>query len=176
MTYENHNNYTNKNLITIPVNVTPLSTIFDRSIKVSEFLNLGELYDATKILDKTDLFSTGITFDKRLLEIHTYIRKALNNALYVGSLGRSLEWEHYKNRDGTSQHVNLIAIDLNGMGLVDLIQNAVKTQNQIYTDLRRMGVNSFGLYDWGVHLDLRPAQSDGNIYFWDYQKKKLKQH
>jgi hypothetical protein len=171
MTLKNYNSYTNNNLINIPVNVTPLSTIFDRSIQVSQFLNLGEVYDATKLMDKTDLFSTGITIDKRILEVHTYLRIALNNALYVGSLGRSLEWELYKNRDGSSQHVKLIAGDFNGVGLIDLIKNALKTKNQIYTDLRLMGVNAFGIYDWGVHLDFRPSP-DGNIYFWDEQKKK----
>jgi hypothetical protein len=43
----------NANIINIPVQVTPLITGFNRNIKVSEFLNLGELYDATKVVNKS---------------------------------------------------------------------------------------------------------------------------
>jgi hypothetical protein len=162
----------NKNIINIPIHITPLATGFDRSIKVAEYVSLGELYDATKVIDKGVLYDTGINIDKRLLKIHTYLRELTQHALYIGSAGRSLEWELYRNRSGESQHVQLHAMDFNGISLLEIIKNAIETENDIFINLRRMGVNAFGLYDWGVHLDLRSSKPNGDFYFWDNQKKK----
>ena len=163
----------NANIINIPVQVTPLITGFNRNIKVSEFLNLGELYDATKVINKSSLYDTGIDIDKRLLKIHTYLRELTQHALYVGSAYRSTEWEHYRGRTGDSEHTNHIAIDFNGIGLNSIIEKAIQEQNEVFINLRRMGVNAFGLYDWGIHLDLRNSKSDGGFYYWDERKKKV---
>jgi hypothetical protein len=161
------------NIINVPVQITPLITGFNRNIKVSDYLNLGELFDATKVLDKGTLYDTGINIDKRLLKIHTYLRELTGHALYVGSAGRSKDWELYRGRSGESEHVQLHAMDYNGIGLKTIIEKAVKEQNEVFLKLRRMGVNAFGLYDWGIHLDLRTSKSNGDFYFWDYQKKKV---
>jgi hypothetical protein len=163
----------NKNIINIPVEITPLITGFNRNIKVAEYISLGELFDATKTMNKGLLYDTGINIDKRLLKIHTYLRELTEHALYIGSAGRSLEWELYRNRSGESEHVHLHAMDFNGIGLIELINYSIETKNEVFSNLRRMGVNAFGLYDWGVHLDLRESKTDGGFYFWDNQKKKV---
>jgi hypothetical protein len=163
----------NVNIINIPIQITPLITGFNRDLKVSDYLSLGELYDATKVIDKGSLYDTGINIDKRLFKIHTYLRELTEHALYVGSAYRSTEWEIYRGRSGESEHTNHVAIDLNGIGLIAIIEKAVKEQNEVFINLRRLGVNAFGLYDWGVHLDLRSSKSDGGFYFWDEQKKKV---
>ena len=152
--------------------ITPFVAIYDENQKIAPYVRIGELYKATKILDKEELYKSGIPLHKNALDVHTFLREKLNNALYIGSAYRSLEWELLKERSGDSQHTKAQAIDLNGIGLVDLIEEAVKTENEVYKELRRYGVNAIGFYDWGIHLDFRPSKSTGAIYTWDDRKKK----
>ena len=152
--------------------ITPLVTIYDENQKIAPYVRIGELFKATKVLDKEELHKNGIPLHKNALDVHTFLREKINKALYIGSAYRSYEWELFKNRTGTSQHVKALAIDLNGIGLVDLIEEAVKTENEVYKELRLSGVNAIGFYDWGIHLDFRPSKSTGEIYTWDDRKKK----
>jgi hypothetical protein len=153
---------------------TPFVNGFDPNEKISEFLNIGELYNATKVLDKSTLMNTGLPIDVRLLEVHTLLRKTLNQPITIGSAYRSYAWELKQGRSGTSQHVQGHAMDFSGNGLDEMIESSINEKDQLYDKLRKLGVNGFGLYSWGVHLDFRPLKSDGNISFWDERKKKTK--
>jgi hypothetical protein len=152
--------------------IAPYKTAYDRDVKVSDYLSVGEIFDATKCIDKTVLYTDGLAFHKNIPELHQLIREELNSPLFVGSLHRSYEWEIKQGRSGDSKHIDALAIDLNGVGLVKLIETAVKEKNDLYHKIRGLGVNAFGFYDWGVHLDFRTNKSTGDIYFWDKRKKK----
>jgi hypothetical protein len=155
----------------IPI-LVPYKDAIDRDFKLSKFLSFGEIYDATKVIDKQTLWEDGIPLHKDIPKLHELIRTELNKPLFVGSAFRSYDWERKQNRDGDSQHVQGHAIDFNGYGLVSLIETAVKEKNELYTTIRQMGVNAIGFYDWGIHFDFRPSKSNGKIYTWDDRKKK----
>ena len=153
--------------------ITPLVSIYDENQKVSPYLTMGELFKATKVLDKNELHIHGIPLHRNATALHTLVREALGKALFVGSAYRSFEHEIQQGRNGTSQHTKALAIDFNGIGLVELIETAIKEENDLYKSMRQLGVNAFGLYNWGVHFDFRPAKPSGAIYFWDSQKKNM---
>ena len=144
---------------------------FDRNHKVSANLSFGEVYDATKVLNKDKLFNSGIPFPRRGLELFELLRSYTKKPLYIGSAHRSYDWEIFKNRSGDSEHLHT-AIDFNGEGLKKLIREALDQKNELYDKLRSMGVNAFGEYSWGWHLDFRDNKSNNEIYYWSDLKKK----
>lgn len=150
----------------------PYKDAIDRSVKLSQYLTFGEIWDATKVIDKQENWDNGIPLHKDIPLLHEIIRTELGSPVYVGSAFRSYAWELYRHRSGISKHVEALAIDLNGIGLVKLIETALNDQNQLYKTLRQLGVNAFGIYSWGVHFDFRASKSNGKIYFWDERKKK----
>ena len=162
----------NPNITFFKVEVRPYKIGYDRAEKVAPYVNLGELWDATKVLNKQLFFDTGIPLDNRCLKAHTHLRELTGSPISIGSAYRSYLWESKKGRSGESQHCLAHAIDLSGEGLVSLIEDAIKTENELYKELRRMGVNGVGLYDWGVHLDFRGIKITGELAFWDERKKK----
>jgi hypothetical protein len=152
--------------------MAPYIDAVNRDFKLSKYLSFGEIWDATKVLDKQELWDDGLPLHKDIPELHEIIRTSLNSPVYVGSAFRSYRWEIFKKRDGDSQHVEALAVDFNGVGLVRLIETAYKEKNDLYQTLRRLGVNAIGFYDWGIHFDFRPNKPSGEIYTWDKRKKK----
>jgi hypothetical protein len=152
--------------------MAPFTDGINRSSKLSKYFTFGELWDSVKVLDKQENWDNGIPLHKDIPLLHEIIREQLGSPIYVGSSFRSYEWELSKNRSGNSQHVSALAIDLNGVGLVKLIETAIQEKNDLYKTLRQLGVNAFGFYSWGVHFDFRSAKSNGDIFFWDERKKK----
>jgi hypothetical protein len=143
---------------------------FDRKHKVSTNLNFGEIYDATKVLNKSKLFESGIPFPMRGVELFELLRSYTNKPLYLGSAHRSYEWELSKNRSGNSEHLHT-AMDFNGEGLNELLREAVDKENELYQKMRSLGVNAFGEYSWGWHLDFRQNKPTNDIYYWTEKKK-----
>lgn len=166
MNYE-HLNYDITTILNVPF--APFSDGVNRDIKVTDNLTIGEIYDATLVIDKSKLLEFGIPFPVNGPAVHTLLRSYTKKPIYLGSAYRSYEWEIYKNRDGTSQHC-YAAIDLNGDGLDELIEIALQQKNELYHELRRLGVNAFGQYNWGWHLDFRKNKADNSIYYWSEKK------
>ncbi|MFT7443020.1 MAG: hypothetical protein ACI9Q3_001398, partial [Maribacter sp.] len=71
-----------------------------------------------------------------------------------------------------SKHVEAKALDLNGENLKEILSQALKEKNLLYKKLRALGVNAFGSYDWGFHLDFRENKTTNDIYYWNKTTKK----
>ena len=116
-----------------------------------------------------------IPIDPILPKAAQLIRDALRKPVYLGSTFRSMEWEFYKKRPGTSRHTYGMAWDLNGEGLVDLIIEATQTKNELYKQLRQLGIGFIRIYEGSagnfIHMDTRPQLASGEIHV-TYEKKK----
>jgi len=159
----------NINIIEIPF--APFIDGVNRGVKISNHLTIGELYDSTKVLNKNDLNNNGIPVHPNFLELFELLRSHTKEPLFLGSAYRSHEWEFSQNRSGNSQHVQALAYDFNGKNLSNVIHEALETKNTLYKQLRRIGVNAFGEYSWGYHLDFRNNKPNNEIYFWSNKKK-----
>jgi len=159
----------NINIVQIPF--APFMDGVHRSVKLSEHLTVGELYDATKVPDKRDLLESGIPIHKNFYKVFELIRSHTKKPLYLGSAFRSYEWELKQGRSGNSQHIKAHAYDFNGLNLDKVISMAVLTENALFHELRALGVTAFGDYDWGWHLDFRTEKPTKEIYYWSKKKK-----
>lgn len=160
------------NILKLPF--APYKVGFNRSEKVSPHLTLGEIYDSSKSLNKNDFLKNGIPIHKNFIKAFELIRSATGKPVYLGSLFRTHEWEIFRERSGDSKHVLAEAFDINGEDVKQLLTEALEKKNDLYFDLRALGVNAFGSYDWGYHLDFRQNKESGEIYYWDNTKKKDK--
>lgn len=147
----------------------PLTGDVDKSVKLSENLWLYELYNASFVRPEERNKFTYIPMDVRIPKVFQLLRDALGKAITPTSFFRSYRHEIFKGRDGTSTHVDGIAIDLTGQGLVDLVLEALETKNDLYKKLRALGVNGFGVYKKKnfVHLDLGPTNFMGGHRYWN---------
>ncbi|MBS9768406.1 MAG: hypothetical protein KGV44_12840 [Flavobacteriaceae bacterium] len=134
-------------------------------VKVSEFFTIGEFRKALFCMSDEKIQAVPIPL--KLLYAMDYLRKKLGNPILINSHFRTIEYEKTQGRSGHSQHTIGKAVDLSGKGLVRLISNAVRTKNEVYQELRNLGINAIGVYDDFVHLDVRPAKVGGGLYFWD---------
>lgn len=162
----------NINIIEIPF--APFIDGVNRNVKISNHLTIGELYDSTKVLNKSYLLNHGIPVHPNFLQLFELLRSHTKEPLFLGSSYRSFTWELSKNRSGNSQHVQAIAYDFNGKNLTKVINEALETKNTLYKELRKIGVNAFGLYSWGYHLDFRNNKTNNEIFFWSDKKKSFK--
>lgn len=147
---------------------------YDLSVNITENFTFQELYDATKVMP-VEMPLNHIPLHKNAIEVAQYLRTLVGVPLNIGSAYRSPLWEATKGRPSTGAHPNALAIDLNTDDksiLINLLYEAFQTKNIVYKRLVYMGVNSFGFYDWGVHLDFRKRKQDNTDRFWDYRKKK----
>jgi hypothetical protein len=160
------------NITFINVPFAPFSDGVNRSEKVSDHLTVGELYDATKCMKKDSLLVSGIPIHKNAIEVFELLRSYTKKPLYLGSAWRSYEWEIFRKRNGDSKHVEAEALDLNGENLKEILSQALKEKNLLYKKLRALGVNAFGSYDWGFHLDFRENKTTNDIYYWNKTTKK----
>lgn len=154
-----------EHIVNIPLYQFPLSTI-DWNRKVSENFSLREYYNATFVTPLERKSLAGLPLDERLIEAIQLIRNYLGKPLTITSLFRSIAWNNSQGRFYVSQHEYAMAADLKGQGLKDVIYNAIKTKNQLYRDLKRLNIFSFGFYNWGVHIDTRDVKSDGTDRIW----------
>jgi hypothetical protein len=162
-------NHLDNNYNIIPVPFAPFLDGVNRDFKVSEHLTFGEIYDASFHTDKSVFLEHGIAVHKNAFKVHELIRSYTKKALYLGSLYRSYEWELHKERSGNSQHL-YGAMDVNGVGVNKLIKTALEEKNELYHQLRDLGVNAFGEYSWGWHLDFRQAKANNEITYWSKKK------
>lgn len=149
-------------------------TGYDLSFQLSKNFTLKELFDATRVhpLEKPLNF---LPIHKNAIPVAQYLRDQLNVAINIGSAFRSSAYEVTKDRSVDGSHTKALAIDLNTTDksvLIDFLLNAYNTKNHVYQKLRSYGVNSFGFYDWGVHLDFRPRKLNDTDRFWDFRTKK----
>lgn len=74
-----------------------------------------------------------------------------------------------------SQHLNAMAVDLSPsgwLGFIEIYKSDIDNREGVFLDLWEAGVRGFGIYNWGVHLDVRDTggkQSHGHETFalWD---------
>lgn len=152
--------------------VAPFLDAVDRNRQLSKNFTLGELYDATFMLPDEWEGQTTIPIHKNAIKVAQLLRDNLNDAIYITSAFRSKKHELKKDRDGSSQHVKALAIDLKGSGLSLLLKEAVEQKNELYHKLRNLGINAFGIYNDFIHLDFRPSKANGSIFYWNELKKK----
>lgn len=150
----------------VQIPFAPFKDGIDRSQKISNHLTYYELYKASFHTDKSVFLKQGVAIHENFLEAFELIRNHTKNALFLGSLYRSYEWERKQGRSGNSQHL-YGAFDINGKNVNDLIYQALIEKNELYHKLRNLGVNAFGRYPWGWHLDFRKNKKDSSIYYWD---------
>ncbi|WP_417801093.1 D-Ala-D-Ala carboxypeptidase family metallohydrolase [Tenacibaculum sp.] len=145
------------------------STLYLDDKVLSANLKLGEIRKASFILpDEVNLF-TYIPLDTRVVQAFQILRDALGKPINVNSSFRSVRYEKKKGRSGDGQHTWATALDLSGSGLVELLQEALRTKNKLYQRLRAVGVNGFGIYvekDF-IHIDVRDAKPDGGYAYWE---------
>lgn len=159
----------------IPLELTPHKEGFDRSILITENFTLGELYDATKVLDKQTLFAHGIPMHRNFPALFSLLRQKTGKPISIGSAYRSPEWEASKGRSGLGDHPKADGYDFSGLGINKLIDEAITTKNDLFHEMQELGVTAFGEYKWGWHLGFRTPRPDGKIYFWsDIKKKTMK--
>jgi hypothetical protein len=161
----------NPDIIFLNVPFAPFADGVNHSHKVSEHLTIGEVYEATKVMQKDKLLVEGIPMHKNAIEVFELLRSYTKKPLYLGSAFRSYEWELFRKREGDSQHL-YGAIDFNGENLKEILTEAIKEKNLLFHKLRRLGVNAFGSYDWGYHLDFRENKTTNDIYYWNKTTKK----
>jgi hypothetical protein len=149
---------------------------FDEDFNLTPNFTIRHLYEATKLVDHEYMTFESIPLHRNALSVAQYLRDQLNIPLHIGSAYRSPLWEQTKGRSQTGSHPLAEAIDLNSSPnnniLTDFVYEAYNTKNHVYQHLKSLGVNSYGFYDWGVHLDFRSRKSDNTDRFWDDRKKK----
>ncbi|WP_440066685.1 D-Ala-D-Ala carboxypeptidase family metallohydrolase [Tenacibaculum discolor] len=146
----------------------PLDGFADDKLLTENF-KLGEIRKASFIMpDEQNLFAY-VPLDSRVLQAAQILRDALGKPINVNSSFRSVRHEISKKRSGESQHTYGTALDLSGSGLVELVQEALKTKNKLYQRLRAVGVNGFGVYESKgfIHIDVRDAKPDGGYAYWE---------
>lgn len=138
---------------------------FNDDLELTKNLTLGEVRKTVYILDDEKNLFHQIPIDDRLLQAFQIIRNYLGKPVHLTSSWRSLRWDLNKGRSGEGRHTYGQAFDLKGSGLVALIREAVETKNELYQELRKVGVNGFGIYTKGnfVHIDVRPLKANGDI-------------
>lgn len=142
---------------------------FNDNKKLSANLTLGEIRKASFIReDEINLF-TQIPLDKRVVRAFQLLRDSLEKPITVTSSFRSVRHELKRGRTGNSQHTYGKALDLAGGGLVELLTEAVQTQNKLFKALRSVGVSGFGIYpEKGfIHIDVREPNADGGFVFFN---------
>ncbi len=149
---------------------------FNDDYKLTDNFSIRELYEATKLVDSEYLTLESIPLHRNALSVAQYLRDELQIPLFIGSAYRSSLYEATKGRSQTGSHPMAEAIDLNSSPnnkiLTDFVLNAFNSKNHIYQHLKSLGVNSYGFYDWGVHLDFRERKADNTDRFWDDRTKK----
>lgn len=141
---------------------------YNDSKKLSTNLTLGEVRKASFIRDDEKNLFDHLPLDKRVVKAFQLLRDALEKPITVTSSFRSVRHEFKRGRSGNSQHTHGKALDLAGDGLVELLTEAVQTQNKLFKALRSVGVNGFGIYvEKGfVHIDVREPKADGGFVFF----------
>ena len=141
---------------------------FNDSKELSLNLTLGEVRKSSFVTDAEKNQFYQIPIDSRLIQAFQIIREALNSPITLSSSFRSYSHEIKKGRFGTSQHVEGKAFDLVGVGLVDLLKEALSTKNKLYQRLRAVGVNGVGIYENKnfIHIDTREPNYLGGYDFW----------
>ena len=161
-------------LFTPEIEFYPLG--FENDYHLSTDFTISELYYATKLVDSEYLTLESIPLHRNAIDVAQYLRDQLNTPINISSAYRSVSWENEKGRDGTSSHTKALAIDLNSSPnndvLTQFVYEAYTTKNYVYSHLKALGINSYGFYDWGVHLDFRERKIDNTDRFWDYRVKK----
>ncbi|SNR15803.1 D-Ala-D-Ala carboxypeptidase family metallohydrolase [Tenacibaculum jejuense] len=140
--------------------------------QLSKNFSLKEAVDAAFVRGFEKSQFTRIPIDPRVILASQAIRDALNKPIKLGSTFRSMEWEFYRKRPGTSRHTYGMAWDLSGDGLVKMMTEAVNTKNELYRRLKQIGIGFIQIYPYSnfVHIDTRPNNTqDIQVVF---EKKK----
>ncbi|WP_271404998.1 D-Ala-D-Ala carboxypeptidase family metallohydrolase [Tenacibaculum soleae] len=138
------------------------------SKELSKNLTLGEIRKSSFVKDDEKNLFAYVPIDTRVIQAFQILRDALGSPVTVNSSFRSVRYEISRKRTGESQHTYGKALDLSGVGLVELLTEALETKNKLYQRLRNVGVNAFGIYveDNFIHIDVREPKIDGGYALW----------
>lgn len=150
----------------------------DNTNKVSANFTEAEYY-------KASFGTNGDPFDlsDKVINGGQIIRTYFGVPMKVNASYRTSAWDISKGRSGTGQHTKKTATDFsfvdNGNTMLNYHQEILQ-KGPLYKELRKAGINGFGLYDNFLHIDSRPGGSTpdsefGPFSFWDnrtWTKKK----
>lgn len=142
--------------------------------KITKNFTFKEWFDSVKAFEeeKENLLNHGFPIAKNILQAPQLVRDFTGKPVYLGSSYRTFKWESSKGRPLDGDHPLGNGVDVNGEDVIETLLNALQTKNELYTELRKLGINAFGVYDWGFHLGSKPEKKSGAIYYWDDRKKK----
>lgn len=169
--------YKSKEYVSEDAFYLPGASEIENDFNITKNFSLSELVKASYILKSEVKEFEFLPIDTRVVQGAQLLRSALGSPISVTSSFRSEGHELKKGRDGTSQHVEGLALDLSAPGLVDLVKNAVLTKNKLYRDLLAIGVTAFGVYPDKnfVHIDVRQPKKSGKPYLWGFETVKKKE-
>lgn len=115
-----------------------------------------------------------------LVQAVSLIRATYKQPVTITSTYRSPEYNKLIGGSEQSQHIKGKAIDFKLKSIESLIRD-IENKGEVFTYLRNIGINGFGLYDNFIHLDTRDQESDvynssdekGLYSIWDNRKKKV---
>ena len=148
-----------------------------RDGKMTKNFTLGEWLDSMRFADadeKKKYIDNFIPMHENLPMVAQTVRDFTGKPVLLGSSFRSKRWEVLKGRSGDGDHPNGRAVDLNGNSVYEMVHNAFLTKNELYQELKDLGVNTFGFYSWGVHLGIREPKKNGEDYVWYNQEETKK--
>lgn len=140
-------------------------------------------FTASEFFSKEANAPASHDFYSELVEAVSYLREYYDTPWEITSTYRpdSVGSQHRLGRAVDSQDV------ASGPGrpstvILDLVSQLLTPSSEVFVQLRRLGINGFGVYDTFVHLDCRdvataPASHQdrfGRYSFWDERKKKAR--
>ncbi|WP_299106030.1 hypothetical protein [uncultured Tenacibaculum sp.] len=133
-----------------------------------------EWWESVKAMDDefSELLYNGFPIAKNIIQAPQIVRDFTKEPVKLGSSYRTPRWEMHRGRSTKGDHPKGKGVDINGKNVVETLITAINTKNELYRKLRSIGINAFGVYDWGFHLGTRIEKPTGEIYFWDQRKKK----
>lgn len=145
--------------------IVNISNQSDRTEKYgTQYFNVGEIINAST-------FEGTFPFNTDVLKVADFLRERLGKPIHVESAYRSPEYNASIGGVNNSQHVSGNALDLHGDGLMEMVKEWRDNHTNDYDQaVFALGMGGLGLYDWGIHIDVR--DNGGALAFWDYRKKK----
>jgi uncharacterized protein YcbK (DUF882 family) len=143
-------------------------------LKKGSNINLSKNFTENEFFSKSFNAPESHYFDEKLIIAAQLLRDTFNTPISVNSSFRTKEHNQRVGGAASSQHLKGNAVDLgfnsNPNSLL-ILQQDILNNGSIKKELRKMGINGFGLYDTFIHLDTRPTGSRnddfGSFSFWD---------
>lgn len=148
------------------------------TIRRGDDTTIAPHFIASEFYSKQSTAPASHDFYSELVEAVSFLRQYYDTPWRITSTYRpdSIGSQHRECRAVDSQPTNMSQTIV-----LDLVAQLLNPTSEIFTQMRRLGINGFGVYDTFVHLDCRdtakfPANHHdkfGPYAFWDERKKKV---